>query len=134
MTPFKVETSTAYVLELEPVAWARPRANFRSGRFFNSDDMMVYQRTIRSMLGKQSPPIGDLKVTLRFYMTPPKRKVRERPGVKPDLSNLIKNVEDACNGVLWRDDAQIVSYGDSTGKYYDWETRKPRIEIEVEQL
>lgn len=127
-------SKVAYVLDLEPVAWARPRANFRSGAFFNSSKVMDYQCSVRSMLAKCSPLIGDLKVTLRFYMTPPKRKVRERPGVKPDLSNLIKNVEDACNGVLWRDDAQIVGYGESTGKYYDWKTRKPRIEIEVEQL
>lgn len=31
------------------------------------------------------------------------------PGVKPDLDNVIKLVWDACNKVVWRDDAQVSS-------------------------
>ena len=30
---------------------------------------------------------------------------------KPDLDNLVKLVSDAGNGILWRDDAQIVRLG-----------------------
>lgn len=122
------------ILPIEPVAWARPRANFRSGAFFNSSKVMDYQRDVRRMLGKRSPLIGDLRVTFRFYMRCPKKKARNYPSVKPDLSNLVKNVEDACNGVLWRDDAQIIQYGPTTGKYYDWATREARVEIEIEEI
>ena len=30
------------------------------------------------------------------------------PTGRPDLDNLIKALTDACNGIVWRDDAQIV--------------------------
>jgi Holliday junction resolvase RusA-like endonuclease len=40
------------------------------------------------------------------------------PSVKPDVTKLLRALEDACTGVVWRDDAQIVvqhatkAYGD----------------------
>lgn len=43
------------------------------------------------------------------------------PGVKPDASNTCKAVEDSCNGIVWRDDAQVVDlwiskrYGEQPG-------------------
>jgi len=52
---------------------------------------------------RQARPVsGDIRLTVTFYMKPPVKKVRERPGIKPDLSNLIKALEDAGNGVLWK--------------------------------
>lgn len=30
------------------------------------------------------------------------------PAVKPDITKLVRAVEDACTGIVWRDDAQIV--------------------------
>lgn len=48
-----------------------------------------------------------------------------RPITKPDLDNLVKNL-DAMNGVVWKDDAQIV--GLEAVKQYGVE---PRLEIKV---
>jgi Holliday junction resolvase RusA-like endonuclease len=31
-----------------------------------------------------------------------------RPTGKPDIDNLIKTIGDALNGIMWRDDSQIV--------------------------
>jgi Holliday junction resolvase RusA-like endonuclease len=31
------------------------------------------------------------------------------PTVKPDVTKLLRAVEDACTGVVWRDDAQVVT-------------------------
>jgi Holliday junction resolvase RusA-like endonuclease len=36
---------------------------------------------------------------------------------RPDLKNLIAGIEDGANGILWRDDGQIWSYGNSRKVY-----------------
>lgn len=53
-----------------------------------------------------------------------------RPTTKPDVSNVIKGVEDALNGVWYKDDSQIVAYG-KVGKWY---SDMPRVEITMEVL
>ena len=50
-----------------------------------------------------------------------------RPVKRPDLSNIIKTVEDALNGLAYLDDKQLVDYGPS-GKWY---SDRPRLEIEI---
>lgn len=60
---------------------------------------------------------GPLELVLRFYVPRPKGHFGARglrpsapvyPIVKPDVLKLARAVEDACTGVIWRDDAQIV--------------------------
>lgn len=46
---------------------------------------------------------------------------------KPDIDNLLKNLWDSCNGILWVDDSKIVEIG-CIKKIYGLE---PRIELEV---
>jgi len=57
------------------------------------------------------------------------------PTTKPDLKNLLASIEDACNGIFWIDDAQIVQYipidGVPYGKYYG---EVPRIEVLIRPL
>jgi Holliday junction resolvase RusA-like endonuclease len=67
-----------------------------------------------------------------------KKQALERkllPTTKPDIKNLVANVEDALNGVFWVDDAQIVQYidvdGVPTGKYYG---ETPRVEVLIRPL
>lgn len=53
---------------------------------------------------------GPLNVEMFFYFAKPKSAPKHRlyPSVKPDATNVGKAVEDALNGVVWDDDAQIV--------------------------
>lgn len=51
---------------------------------------------------------GPLFLRVAFYVPRPKTVKRERPTVAPDATKLLRGVEDAMTGVVYRDDAQIV--------------------------
>lgn len=64
---------------------------------------------------------GPLQLDVTFVLARPKGHYRTgrnaalirdsaptRPAVKPDTTKLLRAVEDALTGVLWRDDAQVV--------------------------
>jgi len=89
---------------------------------------------------KQPPFMGPIRLSCGFYMPIPEstsKKKRQamiceviRPEKKPDLSNLIKFVEDCLNETVWGDDKQIVSYG-AMEKFY---SEEPRTVIRIERL
>ena len=55
-----------------------------------------------------------------------------RPKTRPDISNVIKGIEDALNNIWYKDDSQIVEYG-LIGKWYAEEPRVyVRLDMEVE--
>ena len=60
-----------------------------------------------------------LKVIIRVYILRPKSisaTKRYYPTVKPDIDNYQKMIFDGLNGLIWEDDAQIVSV--DAEKYY----------------
>ena len=78
-----------------------------------------------------------LKVTVLFTLPRPrghygqkglKASARRYPTVKPDLLKLMRSTEDACTGIIWRDDAQVVkevlekAYGEQPGAQITVET------------
>jgi Holliday junction resolvase RusA-like endonuclease len=75
-----------------------------------------------------------LSLACKFYLTPPKSLIRKTsepwkttPHIcKPDLDNLVKALLDACNGILYHDDSQVIEI--NATKEYDI---NPHIEIEV---
>jgi len=52
-------------------------------------------------------------------------------GREPDLSGCMESLADACEGILWVDDGQIVSW-DGTRKVHD--KRNPRVEFSFEEV
>jgi Holliday junction resolvase RusA-like endonuclease len=78
---------------------------------------------------------GPLKVSLRFGLLRPKGHFGKRglkpsapqyPTVKPDVIKLARCVEDALNGLAWKDDSQIVF--EELGKVY---AGSPGVQIEI---
>ena len=136
----------AFTVYGEPVAQGRPRA----GKTKSGDVVMYdpgkskdYKRYVSLVASQNKPPQiieSAVSLTVKVYRPIPdswsKVKQRQalegtmRPKSKPDLSNYIKGVEDAIEGILLKNDSQVVDYGRS-GKWY---SDNPRIEIEVEEI
>lgn len=61
---------------------------------------------------------GALELSVIFKVPRPKghygaRGLRpsapEHPIVRPDVTKLLRAIEDACTGIVWRDDAQVIA-------------------------
>lgn len=78
-----------------------------------------------------------LELTVRFYLPRPKVHYNAKGAVKssapslhttkPDLTKLLRAVEDALTGILWHDDSQIVKQ--TVAKHYT--TAGPKTEVIV---
>lgn len=82
---------------------------------------------------------GALEVTMTFYRTRPKSHLNSRGNVKasavlfpiskPDALKLARAVEDSLTGVIWKDDAQIVT--EHLRKRYG---QNPGCQIEIKEM
>lgn len=95
----------------------RKRQTGRPGGFYkriDTPDARDYKATVKlcaaqAMAGRE--PLQDaLAVTIRVYRAKPPSWPKKRWAwtTKPDCSNFAKLIEDACTGIVWGDDAQIV--------------------------
>lgn len=112
--------SIAFTVPGVPVGKGRPRMG--GGRMYTPTKTVNYEGLVahaasQAMAGR--PLIeGACAVTLEITLPVPaswsKKKQAEAlagrifPTVKPDKDNVIKAVYDALNGVVWRDDVQVV--------------------------
>ena len=97
-------------IQMVPVAKGRPRMA-RSGAVYTPQATRRAEATVSALVRRAytgKPYDGPLSVSLTFWMPRPKRCPRTLPTVKPDLDNLAKLILDACNGLVWIDDSQIV--------------------------
>lgn len=129
-------TEITIVLLGEPVAWARA-AGGRSVRLFTPTKQRNNAAALRllaqaEMQGREplsGPVVGMVTAEFAIPATMPKYKKKLAecgniwPTKKPDLSNICKQIEDACNGVIFADDSQIVRY-DVLQKRYG---RQPKV-------
>jgi Holliday junction resolvase RusA-like endonuclease len=117
-----------------------PRRGKRGGKATLIDDCRrnpAWRHQVASaaaLTHRSAPMVGPLEVRFEFVLSRPKGhygtgrnagQVRPTappyPDVKPDTSKLVRSTEDACTGILFIDDAQIVrqfaskSYGSPPG-------------------
>jgi Holliday junction resolvase RusA-like endonuclease len=131
----ELEGEMKFTIPLPPAGQMRPRATIRGKHagVYKAAKQRGRERDMETLLAPYrpaSPLLGPLWLGIKVYYPLPKRKSkawyeaaragRHRPTVKPDLSNLIKHVEDClANAAFFLNDKQIVGYLPETGKYYD---------------
>lgn len=85
----------------QPKPKQRPRVV--NGHAYTPTTTRAYEYSVgwaaRSAMGPREPMRGDVALDVTF-----KRRGKRRA----DLDNLVKAVSDGCNGIVFRDDAQIV--------------------------
>jgi Holliday junction resolvase RusA-like endonuclease len=126
----------------KPIAKARPRFA-RCGKFVRTYDPQETEES-RFLFEVQKqwnrPPIEmPVKVRCSFEMPIPKSTSKKKSWAmikdeikhtkKPDISNLIKFIEDCLNGVVWKDDSQIIYL--AGGKFY---SEEPKTIIMIEEV
>lgn len=99
----------------------KERARTGKGRVYTPSKTLNAERTLQLLFlsaGIRTPIDSPMVVDVDFFMGN-KRRV--------DLSNLVKLLEDAANGVVWVDDSQVI--GLFATKLVDKE--RPRTELRV---
>lgn len=129
-----------------PQGKGRPRFSQVNGRTITRtpDATVLYENLIRTEYERQCEGVmfeAGVPVEMRitaYYGIPKsvsKKKRAQmldgsiRPTKKPDSSNVEKAVEDACNGVAYHDDAQIVE--SRISRFYG---EIPRLEIVIREV
>lgn len=131
----------------EPIGQGRPRFSTVCGHAVAYDapksrNYKAYVKLIAQQETKrQEWKILELPVSLRIkaFFSVPKSKSkkfkaeamegRELPTKKPDTDNIVKAIQDALNGIAYKDDA-YVCYLRVLKRYSD----NPRVEIDVDYL
>lgn len=130
-----------FVVYGEPVAQGRPRLSTMHGhaRMHDPEKSVTYKQKVYAAvvpIKPETPLDGELIATIKAYFDIPKSKSGKwkrqalsgeiRPVKKPDTDNIAKIILDSCNGILFRDDSQIVRL--VIDKFY---SDSPRVEVEL---
>jgi Holliday junction resolvase RusA-like endonuclease len=119
-------------------------------RYLPSDSRQ-WMKLVRDLARRVAPPepwTGAMVVDIRISVQPGHRPYTSvpmaaalgpptcYPTAKPDNSNVLKGIEDALNGLVWRDDAQNVDVSISKrfGERDETLIRVRRLEIEPTQV
>lgn len=132
----------SFTIKAVPQPQLRPRIASFGGHphVYDPKSTRDFKRIVTKLasdeMGKTEPIDGPLKVALTFYR-PVQQSLSKRafdkravgdelPTVKPDVSNYLKAVEDALNGVAWVDDRLITT--EIIKKRY---STTPRIKLKI---
>lgn len=111
-----------YTILGNPVAQGRARSAIINGHAVHYDPKKskVAKEDIKSQIVRQNPEYhdsGPLSLEVTFEIPRPKSHYRANGQLKgnapihcdkkPDASNYLKGLEDALNGILWKDDSQL---------------------------
>jgi Holliday junction resolvase RusA-like endonuclease len=135
-----------------PQGKARPRVSLKTGRAYTPKKTVSYENLVQFVAIQQLPrgfvPFeGPFRVDITAWYQRPKShygtgknagKLKKRfehvwPKTVPDVDNVAKAICDSLNGIVWRDDAQVVIL--NVSKFYEQtDSGGPRVEVVIEQM
>lgn len=118
-----------YIIPGNPVALQRPRFNQGQKRPWDPQKKIKEQVALFIIAQNKSQPMygGPLELNITFFMLHKKHKGHHVS--VPDLSNMIKFLEDVAQGILYENDSLIASI--IARKVYD---ENPRTEFTIREL
>ncbi len=94
------------VIPIEPKPAPRPRMDKTSGRVYMPEWYKIYKSAIQFYVRKQAPAyLSADPLFIEMSFQKPCEVTSARYG---DIDNLVKGVLDALNGLMWKDDRQVV--------------------------
>jgi len=96
---------------ISPVAKERPRTSFYSGSVYTPVKTCIFENHVKKLARlqfKNSLITFAMSVKIVFRLERPKSVKREYPSVRPDIDNYIKSILDALQGIVFKDDGQII--------------------------
>ena len=145
--------TVAFFVPGEPVAKGRARAFVRHGHVahYTPEKTARYENLVKlaAQQATNSEPLeGPLSLYCAFALPVPASYSKKRtesclsgsewPCKKPDTDNLLKSIKDGCNGVVWKDDCQVVQvyalkvYGGVPGVSVKVEAAQPLLAVRGE--
>lgn len=131
-----------YVIEGECVPKARAKYNRYGGSYGKAFERQVkYENHVKGSLIEQNakPLKNAVRMRIDIYKgylkSWTKKQLKQakngelQPVKRPDVDNYTKSILDGANGLLYKDDSQIVSL--LTNKHYD---ETPRVEVFIEEV
>ena len=100
-------------VHMEPVAKGRPRVT-RIGAFTPTKTKNAEHRIAEQVAREYNGGIkeGPLMLILTVCLLKPASRPKKKPCypvTRPDLDNYLKLVQDSLNGIVWKDDSQIIA-------------------------
>lgn len=108
----------------QPVAKGRPKFTVQGGfaKVYTPKKTADYEALIAGIakraMGELSPSARPIEIMLELRMEIPASWTKAkrlaaalgtvRATKKPDADNVLKGIKDACNGIVWVDDSQVV--------------------------
>jgi Holliday junction resolvase RusA-like endonuclease len=96
-------TAVRFVIPGRPVPKRRPRvySHGRRVQVYTPPETRAYEETVGLFARRACPePLtGPVRLRVRVFLRDGRRC--------PDLSNLVKSIEDGCNGIAYADDSQV---------------------------
>ena len=126
-----------YIIEGECIPKGRPRVT-RRGHTYTPKRTRDYENHVKASLIEQGAKKLKMPLTVKidvykgYLKSWTKKQLRQaksgelQPFRRPDIDNYTKSILDGADGILYKDDAQIIRL--EVEKHYD---KEPRVEIQI---